>query len=381
MSDFCNKVKSDQNAFKACEYLANIFGLEEADFDTGIPHVVRPEGDVAYLEPASPDGVVQPAEVYASAIELAFAEEEENRSRVDTSSLEPNFAFESPLHEFLAFNADMRIPWLFDNLQDGGKSEWLFKRVVMKAKMLKSAAKIKAGEDGTPKYKKCLAQKIFHFIRKAPKTGGLGVKFDGKAKSPQRDLMEVVKSRKATCVEFANLYIAIARQAGLVARPVEVYTDENGDYIDHLKVAVELGDGEIVFFGINDGEGLDPNEEWSFISMNDLMAHDLNARSMLDCPEYGSKGAIECKGSYLERALDFSPGHYMALRNMALWYYKQGDLESSLEYYLKSRDEYPDYPNTRNDLSKIYLKLGKYAEAEKECEAYKVLTGQQASCE
>lgn len=380
MSDFCNKVSGDENAFRVCEYLSKNFGLEEADFDTGVPHVVRPEGEAAYLEPALPDGAVDTQEIYAKAIELAWAEEDDNRAEVNTSSFKDDFTFYSPLNSFLSSDADMNVPFLFGDLKGGGKAEWLFKRIVMKAEMLKTAAKVKVGGEETPEYRRALSRKIFSFIKKPPKKGGMGIKFDKTAESPQRDLVEMMESRKATCVEFANLYIAIARQAGLVARPVEVYTDENGDYIDHLKVAVELGDGETVFFGLNDGEGLHPNEEWSFISMNDLVAHDLNARSMLDCPEYGSGGVIECKGSYLERALDLSPGHYMALRNTALWHYKQGDLETSLEYYLKSRDEYPDYPNTRSDLSKIYLKLGKYAEAEKECEAYKALTGA-ASCE
>lgn len=378
MSGFCKKIKGDQYALKICEHLSENFGLAKADFDTGVPHVVRPEDADAYLEPASPDGAVQPAEVYAKAIELAQAEEDENRAEVDASSFEDGFTFYSPLNKFLSSNADMNIPWLFDDLKEEGKAGWWFTRVVEKAKLLKIAAGINGQEEGTPEYNKGLARKIFKFIKKSPKKGGMGVKFDKDAESPQRSLVEVMDSRKATCIEFVNLFIAVARMAGLDARPIEVYTDEDGDYIDHIKVAVELGDGETLFLGLNDGVGLHPNEEWSFISMNGLMAHDLNARSMVDCPEYGTDGAIECKGSYLSRALDLSPGHYMALRNTAYWHYKQGDLESSLEYYLKSRDEYPGYPLTRYDLNKIYLKLGKDAKAEKECEAYKDLTGEKS---
>jgi hypothetical protein len=58
----------------------------------------------------------------------------------------------------------------------------------------------------------------------------------------------------------------------------------------------------------------------------------------------------------------------------------QDDLESSLEYYLKSRDEYPGNPIARYDLSSIYVDLGDDALAKKECEAYKSLTGE-ASCD
>ncbi len=380
MSGFCKQVKGDENAFRICEYLALNFDLDEADFDTGVPHVVRPIYADAYVEPGSPNGSVEPEEVYARAIELAQAEEDSNRSRVDTSSYEANFAFESPIHEFLSSSADMRIPWLFDDLKAGGESEWLFKRIVMKVETLRSAAKVKAKGKGTPAYRKALARKIFSFIRKPKKKGGMGIEFDHEAKSPERSLMEIVKSRRATCVEFANLYVAVARQAGLAARPVEIYTDKDNNFIDHVRVAVEPGDGETIFFGLYEGEGLSDNEEWSFISMNDLIAHDYNARSMLDCPAYGSKGAVECKGSYLERALDFSPASYLALRNMGYWYYEQADFEAALEYYLKSRDEYPGHPITRYDLSAVYLELGKDGEAQKECEAYISLTGE-ASCD
>lgn len=380
MSDFCNKIKADGNALKICDYLADQYNLKKSDFDTGVSHVVRPEGGAAYLEPAISDGTVDSQEIYARAIEFAWAEEDDNRAGVDTSSFEDDFTFHSPLNEFLSSNADMRIPWLFDDLEKDDKADWMFTRIILKVEGMNHMLRMNGLSEGTPEYNKGLARKIFRFIEKAPKKGGMGIEFDEEAKSLQRDLMEVMDSHRATCVEFVNLFIAVARQAGLVARPVEVYTDEDGDFIDHLKVAVELGDGEVVFFGLHDGEGLHKNEEWSFISMNDLLAHDFNARSMLDCPEYGSEGAIECKGSYLERALDFSPRHYMALRNTALWHYKQGDLESSLEYYLKSRDEYPGYPNTIYDLNKIHIKLGNHVEAEKECEAYKALTGK-ASCE
>ena len=375
MSGFCNKLKADTNALKICDYLADQYNLKKSDFDTGLSRVVRPAGKDAYLKPGVPDGDVEAAEVYAKAMEYAEAEEDFNRLQVDTSYFESDFTFKSPLLSFLATAADMRIPWLFDDLEGDDRAEWIFPRVVLKMKLLKSMAKMTGHEEGTPEYERALAQKIFRFIE-TPKKGGMGIKFDEEAKSPQRNLMEVMDSHQATCIEFVNLYIAVARQAGLKVRPVEVYTDEEGDFVDHVKVAVELSNGDVVFFGLHDGEGLHPNEKWSFMSKSDLAAHDLNARSILNCAGSVYGEVTECKRFYLERALDLSPNHYMALYNLGhLSWVREGDLEASLEYFLKAREAYPEHPNTILNIKKVYSELGMHGEAEGACNDYKVITG------
>ncbi|MBN1282424.1 MAG: tetratricopeptide repeat protein [Proteobacteria bacterium] len=365
MSGFCRQVSNDANAYAICEHMASSYNLTLADMDRGVPRVKRPEGREACLDPGEPDGRLDPAEVYANAIDLAEIEEDRNRAWARGGD---SFTFDSPFQRFLSEKADMRIPWLFDDLKDDGGAEWLFGRVLMKVDGFTRSLAMKGSKKGTENYKRALAMEIFRFMRKPARRGGMGIKSgdDGSHENIHR----VFSSKSASCIEFVNLYIAIARQAGLEARPVEVYTDSDGEGISHVAVGVELGRGEVLFLDADGDIGLGERQRWSFISRQDLLAYDYNSRGQLNCENEPS-----CQRSLYKRAMDFSPGQYMVMYNMGHLEFDAGDYQSSIEYFKMAVDEFPDLYEARYNLAKVHDLVGNEEEAISECAAYMRLSG------
>ena len=366
MSDFCKQVKTDASAYAICEYLAENYGLGANDFDQGVSRVMRPEGADAYLMPGTPDGLVEVAEVYAKAIELAEEEEDRIRARYEDGF---KLDYDAPLHSFLAEN-DMRISWLFMNAGPGDRGEWLFERIQWKVDGFHSMLALEGIEEDTPEYRRSLAIEIFEFMRKPASRGGMGIAADSKDSDEHRSISEVMASGRTSCIEFLIVYTAIARHAGLDVRPVEVYTNEEGKPIGHVVVGVELGDGETLFISVNGEVGLGKKQRWSFMSRQDLLAYDYNSRAQLNC-----RGEHSCQRALYERALDFSPRQYMVLYNMGYLEFDAGDYQSSIKYLESAVEEFPDYYEARYNLAKVYEFSGNEVDAARECAAYMRLSG------
>lgn|GEM_PF-4398988 len=373
MSEFCKNIEGDANARAICEHLADSRGFGARDLDVGVARIVRPEDGRAHIERGRPDGEIDSAEVYARAVELAEAEEDGQRARYLQGGDHFHFEMDCPFQSFLRDGAGLRIPWL---LYDGGRverSNWLFSRIQWKVEGFMSTSRLAGADAQSPAYKRELALKIFEFIRKSPQRGGMGISFD-KDGGPHSDIYEVIESRKATCIEFVNLYLAIARQAGLDARPVEVYDDNEGRSIDHLKIGIPLGDGWDLFLDLKTGVGMREGKRWSYISKSDLVAYDYNARALLNCRGEDGETDAECVMHNLEYAHAVSPHQYMVLYNLGYYAHETGDLESSAEYFMRARDEFPQHARTRYNLSTVLGELGKAQDASEEMSAYEDLT-------
>ncbi len=339
MSDFCRQVKADESAFAICEYMA-----ENLDY--------------------SPSSDITPVDVYAAAIAAAEREEDADAGRAAQSVyVKEGFEFNSPFTCFLSRQADMRIPWLFSDCAADTQAEWYFERVVSKIETLRSSAISNGLKPGSAEFNKTVSLDIFDFIMKPAKRGGMGIVFDDEQKDPEKDALGVIKAGKATCVEFAILYIALANLAGIEAKPVHVHYDNPIMLNDHALVGVELEGDDVLFMDLmTKAIGVfsknRPDARWTFMSKLDLLAQDYNLKSTLNLPPGEEEPSLDHMRSKLLRALAFSPNDYIILSNLGYIEYRYGDnLDVSLNYLLRSQEARPSDPRTERLIRIVRKKI------------------------
>lgn len=339
MSDFCRQVKADESAFAICQYMAE---------------------DMGY----SPSSDITPVDIYAAAIDAAEREQDADHERAAKSVfVDDNFEFDSPFACFLSQRGDMRIPWLFSDCSEDRQAEWYFERVVAKIDSLKKMAISDGFKPGSAEYKKTLALDIFDFIRKPAKRGGMGIVFDEEQKDPEKNALEIIQAGKATCIEFAILYIALANLAGIDAKPVQVNYDNPITPSDHTLVGIELAGDDVLFMDlmVNDSGVFSkqrPDARWIFMSRLDLLSHDYDLRALMNGPAGEADPCNEYVKSKMLRALSFSPGNHIGLSNLGqLELICGGNLERSLNYFLMSEKARPEDPHTKGMIKIVKAKM------------------------
>jgi len=350
------------------------------DFDFGAPYVVHSkDGTRAELKWEKPDVRWEPTEIYEGSITFAMKEEDANRKRLmsdpDNSD---KFEFKSPLSNFLKTKGDMNIAWLFDDSNPkttDDKEAFIKINKWVKTKSLEIQKRLKVGTSKAA-YQKSMAKAISKYIKRLKSKGGLGITFDPDQKSPQKNIVQTIKAGKATCIEFTNLYYAIARQAGLRALPVEVFKDASKGFVQHLRICVITSDGKHLFFDLDPSAKISSADKWSFISKPDLLGYDYTVRHYLNKKELEArkKGG---RAPFVERAASFSRRNYYILSHLGVHMARNyGNIRAAIRLFLKSANENPFYTVAYFNLHQAYDLLGMKEEAEQSCNYYKQLTGE-----
>lgn len=295
MSSFC-KISSDKRAQGLCESL-------EKD---------------GYLS-AAPDT----EQVYRRTIEVA---EERDRKGLSLDFLRDR----------------VEIPWIPDDLnpktsEDQDLRKWVADQVAS----IRADLSKKGVTEGTFAYRLELGRRIFESFRRGRDEGGFGLSFDAAETFP-RSLVQIYRDRKATCLDFANLYLMAAGIAGLPVVPVELL--RSGNKVQH-HLAVAFLDPASTTNAIHTIVDLQPPasfgpppswEVWSPLSKLDLVVHFYNAKGVRDLD--ATKGEV-----MIDLALSLSPRNYLALFNKSYWEALRGNYLKAKGYLLASITSNPIY--------------------------------------
>jgi len=397
--NFCNEVKEDASAYAICNYLVESYGVTKDEFDVGVASTVHNTDKNPTLTREKPNGRVEPAEVYEKAIEFAEREEGKNLKRLIASDFRnTSFKFQSPLLKFLALEGDMKIAWLFDDLDSKSETDSkLFVRVNKDVKGIREKLIADGMKDGSPEFERALVREIAMYIkdpsnREDPSNkenpsdketpsdrGGLGIKFDFHQKEPEKKVVETIKGGRGTCSECTKVFMALARLAGLKdVHPVELYVNDFGIPVHHSRACVILSNGEEVHVELSYknpilDEKIVSGGRFSIISRLDFLGYHYNNVHWLN-PHRRNKRERRGKETLLERALDFSPRNYRLLNNYGIFLYENNQAGLSIEYFIKSQEINPQFHDVYYWLSMAHKAVGKVDEAKGYCDKYEKMS-------
>lgn len=208
--------------------------------------------------------------------------------------------------------------------------------------------------------------------------------------------------RFALCLEYAFLFVAMARIAGLKASVVDVRTDENGKNVrspGHACAAVTIN-GRLILvdpaykkFDIKHKEFAVLNDASAAAYLNKNCAAELIKKGKLADAErmlltaieidpnnpdlyydlgmvYFKKGMYDIAIAHFQTALKLDPRDTRAHYNLAEAYSKLGDLGSAAEHYEKVVELAPVDLGVFTMIARFLIDHGKYKEALKVSESY-----------
>ncbi len=354
MGSLCEKLKTkDFQAYSLCEARIDA-GDSSTELDVGTARLDFKDPDKPKRVTAgAKDGEISGPEVYQRGIELVFAEEAD-RAKKYLKNLSKPPAFSPKNHQIFKDKTGGALPFVFDDLNSKTKQdEQLFRLCLKQIKKIKEGlAKKKELKAGSVEYNKALGLALFDFLLESKKDGGLGVQYQRKANRAERDLAGIVAAEEATCLEFVNLFLALARMAELPAVPVEIFRNKKGDLREHVVIAIRLDVADpdnIYFLDISGGFSAAPQGElFTELSTLDLLAYYYNGMNV------GSDDKTAREG-FLKTALKYSPDQYMVLSNYGHWHLENGGpIERALELFLKACEINPQYPYIFEGLAKVY---------------------------
>lgn len=374
---YCDGLSKSKTALALCKELENTYRVPLSDIDKpqcSVKHATRKENPKLICSDG-PDGKVSSEEVYAAVFAVVELEEDQNRDRlrkiIGSGDDVKKFAFNSPLLKILGENKVIPT-WIVD---DGEDSTVADRELFVKVNL--DAAKIVEDAERGPSSvsrERRLALAVMKYITAPTESGGLGVSFDFKQPSAERNIVKVVSEKTATCTEFASLYIFVARQVELHSEPVQIFEDEFGQPINHVGIAIRTDVGPLVLdLFLRVENYVHSKGRWSFIPKEELLGLSLSNRASElddDLSEH-----LEEKHMLLDRAIELAPYNYLVVqeygRNEAL----QKKYSSALIYLNASIKLNPFSPNVHYIMSGVYEDLNKNKSAKQACEKYKRLGG------
>jgi tetratricopeptide repeat protein len=212
----------------------------------------------------------------------------------------------------------------------------------------------------TVSWRMALSTGLFDWIRRPRREGGLGIHFSPATDRPPRDLGEILRLGESNCLEFAFLYTAVGRAAGLETVPLEVFRDASGRAAEHFMVGVRLDPQDpsrLFFLDLADGSAGEKTAKiFAESSRLELLSYYYNALAL-------TAPAREA-GRLYERALRFAPSQYMVLNNYAWWlFHVAGRPDAALAVLHKAESINPQYPYIYLGLAEVYEKTGRGADA------------------
>jgi len=363
MVGICDSLKKpDLAAFRLCEArVAEGDGLKELDQGAqGLEYRDLKKGPQRVVSEAAQNDSTSSQEVYQRLLDVVESEED-SRVRAYAKNLKKTPAFSSTWLQILRDKGEVQVPFIFDDLDATTNSdEKLFKLCIAKVQELEKVLAKKKLKAGSAEYQEAMARALFDFITASPKSGGLGIQFENSADRPTRAIGEVYAQGKATCLEFVYLFSALGRMAKSTVVPVEVFRNQDGLVIQHVRMALMTGEGsktKTIFFDISDQEppGERKDEAWLPLSQLELLAYYYNSQAIT--------APIANMGKIYEKALSFAPRQYMVLTNFAEWLRFEGQAKQALPVLEKAKQSNEFYPYLFASLAKVYEELGEKTKA------------------
>ncbi len=363
MSSYCSGLKSqDVHAFNLCKD-REAQGDTLTELDRGVDRLdysdLKKGPRRVWAEQAG-NGKLSPNEIYRRYLDL-IEQEEASRSRSYLKNLQKPPAFDSKILKLFKDKGDSSVPFVFDDLNPKTDAdEKLFLLCLKQIQKIEKALLKQGLKKNTPEFREEMAKELFDFLQRPANKGGLGIKLDKKANRGTRNLTEIHAQGKATCLEFLYLYSALGRAAGLDILPIEVFRDQEGLVVLHVRAGLRPDPSDpdkILFFDISDGlAGERRGEAWVELNRLDLLGYYHNTLA-IDAP---TDKMEDC----FKKALAFSPSLYMVLTNYARWMLEGGGkADQAMKLLEKSEQVNPFYPPTFEEQGKAYAAQGKKQEA------------------
>jgi len=185
---------------------------------------------------------------------------------------------------------------------------------------------------------------------------GLALKYDNEV---TRTVAEVYRDRRANCLSFTLLFVAMARQAGLEAQVQEVgevlawYQDEGVIYnANHVNVGVRTSmQWQVIDV---DSNILAARNRPRGIEDTRAMAHFHNNRGA----ELMAAGDVASAHASLLAALEDDPAFVPAWNNLGVLLLREGDATGAERAYLTGLRNKPDHAATLSNLIALYGREG-----------------------
>jgi tetratricopeptide (TPR) repeat protein len=351
MSTFC-KIADDPNAQALCQSLEINEKVTLADLDVGVDETRIMKVNDEFLPSmvkGGADGKVDAPEVYRRAIEVA---EEKDRQGVPLDFLQGR----------------LQIPWIpMAPMAPMAADASLKKRISSQVQAIRKELSQKGPKEGSLDYDIAFGRKIFDYLRRDADQGGFGLSFDF-ADSYPRTLADMDKERKATCLDFTNLFLMAARNAGIAAVPLELFRRGNAVQL-HLAIGFLNPATQSIHTVID----LQPpgyfgppkaGDLWAPITRLELLTHYDSAR--------GAREKDAAQGeSWIDAALRLSPRHYLPLFNKSYFVAQRGDYQKAKKLLLESIASNPVFVDSYWNLSEVLGAMGDLAGSKEAMEQFK----------
>lgn len=221
--------------------------------------------------------------------------------------------------------------------------------------------------------RRATGEAIMTFITDA--RDGLGVRFDSEGKGPVRSPDQVIADKKATCIEFVFLFLAIARRTGC---PAEIVAEERNG-LAHLRISIPAQDdsSQSALFDLD--PNFDPNKKSNghLISERELLAAFHITRAFRNNAHDKIKETakfVEFAIRELDLAESFDPNHYLIAFNKGCLFLQRGSFSEALNAFQKAARLNPYYPDVFYNLAVTHEKLGDEINRDGAFEKYRSFT-------
>jgi hypothetical protein len=235
----------------------------------------------------------------------------------------------------------LEIPWISDDLDPKTSEDAeLKKRIADQVAVIRKDLSKKELAEGSFAYQLEFGRRLSAYFRLDRKEGGFGLAFDSTELSP-RSLVQIDRDRKASCIDFANLFLMAADLAGLPVVPVELLK-AGSETQHHVALAfLDPLDAKSIrsIIDLQASVPLGPpltSETWSILPRRDFLAHYHIAKGVRD-PD-AKKGEAQ-----VDLALDLSPSNYLALFDKSYWEALRGDYQRASAHLRASIVSNPIY--------------------------------------
>jgi Flp pilus assembly protein TadD len=192
--------------------------------------------------------------------------------------------------------------------------------------------------------------------------GGLNLIYQDDA---TRTVAQAYATHAANCLSFTMLFIALAREAGLDARPQEIretlaWRQDSGIFyrVDHVNTVVRIADTEYLVDILRDSViALHAPET---VSDQRLLAHYYNNLAMADLAQNRIAPAMQ----EMKTALGLDAGYATNWSNAGVLYARDGDDAAAEKAYAKALDLEPNNTSALANMVNLAERRGDHARAE-----------------
>lgn len=208
------------------------------------------------------------------------------------------------------------------------------------------------------------AEALHHTLLSSPLVGGQGIRYSALETATAREAFE---SKRANCLSFTLMYVAMARHMGLDARVNDVkippsWRQRDNEallYFRHVNAKVRLPFGDELVVDL-EMDRYSPVYEQTLISESLAAAQFYNNRGM----ELAAQGHPKQGFLHLRKALELDSTQSYIWGNLGTLYIRQGYARQAEVAYLAGLSQAEDDLTVMSNLSTLYNKLGETEKAD-----------------